>query len=107
MKFDELYNRDLKNNSFTAPLNADGFKLLTEYNEFIDKLIEITEPWIDNQTILNALSVISSEKKGTQKFKDARTLSTLSSDGKNEIDISIGFNKNDPIRNYIDLPKNI
>lgn len=110
MKFSELsefvdtYVRDLEDNGNTAQINERGHNLLAEYNKFIDSLNE----WISKDAIMNLISVVSAEEKGTQKFKDANRLSTLTNNGKTPIDLSTTtFHNNDTLNNYIDNPNNV
>jgi hypothetical protein len=102
MKFDELntYVKDLSDNSIKANLNKKGIDLLDDYNKFINMLSE----WVKDDAILNLLSVISAEEKGTSKFEIANRLDTITSGGKNNIDLnSFPVHDDDPIKDYIDI----
>lgn len=102
MKFDELNEllvKDLENNnSNLTNLNKRGLELLQDYNKFIETL----KQWVDNDSVVNIISVISAEDKGTQKFKDANRLDTLTNGGKTSIDKTIiAIHDDDSIGQYL------
>lgn len=102
MKFEELKNlyvKDLESNGNNLNLNDDGKELLREYNLFIDTL----KKWIKEDAVINIISVISAEDKGTQKFKDANRLDTMTNGGRTPIDKStVSFNQNDSLTEYLE-----
>ena len=102
MKFDELndlYVKDLESNGNTRNVNEKGKMLLRDYNGFIDTL----KVWVNDDAVVNIISVISAEDKGTQKFKDANRLDTLTNGGKTPIDkTSVTFNDNDSLMEYLE-----
>lgn len=101
MNFDELsniYSNNTKSDANYYNLNDNGKKLLSDYHEFIERLSE----WVSQDAIINVISVISAEKKGTKKFEDANRLDTLTNGGKTPINTSsMTFNKNDSIIKYL------
>ena len=106
MKFEELselskqFNvNELEDNSNNKDLNEQGKKLLEDYNSFMDALKE----WIQDEEILNVLAFISSTKKGTEKFKSASSLYSLTNQGTTKIDTgTVAIHKNDDIIDYIE-----
>lgn len=106
MKFEELselsrqFNiNDLEDNSNNKGLNDAGEKLLNDYNMFIDILKE----WIQKEEILNILAYISSTKCGTEKFKLASSLYSLTNNGATKIDLgTVAIHRKDDIINYIE-----
>ena len=102
MRFNELdtYMTDLDDNSTQARLNDAGEKLLSDYNDFIEELKE----WVTEDAVINMISVISAEDKGTQKFQLANRLDTITSGGKNPINLdSFPFHEDDPLKDYIEI----
>jgi len=102
MKFDELkelFVKDLKSNGNNLNINNKGIELLNDYNKFIDTLKE----WVNEDAVVNIISVISAEDKGTQKFKDANRLDTMTNGGRTPIDKSaVSFNENDTLTEYLE-----
>jgi hypothetical protein len=106
MKFEELteLNRqfntnELEDNSGNSDLNDKGKTLLKEYNQFIESLSE----WITHEYVLDVIAYVSSTKKGTDKFKIASTLYSLTNNGATKIDKGVvAIHKNDDIIDYIE-----
>jgi SPP1 family predicted phage head-tail adaptor len=97
MKWNELV--DLKEQPQTYRLNEEGQKLLQSYHKFVDYL----KIWVKNESVVNLISIISSEEKGTERFELAKRLDVMTNGGKVDIDgTHYTFNKDDPINQFIE-----
>lgn len=100
MKFDDLTKLDQQINSpgKELKLNKEGIVLLKQYHEFMHRL----EEWVRHDAVINLIGVISAEKKGTNKFKLANRLDTMTNGGKTSISNQFTFNEKDPINEFIE-----
>lgn len=113
MKFEELtelnkqFNQNtLEDNSGNSKLNASGISLLAEYNQFITELQQFLSKqskWIKEDITIDILSLINTGEKGTEEFKIANRLDTLTNAGQTKIDRgSVAIHNNDDIIDYIE-----
>ena len=59
--------------------------------------------WITHEYVLDVIAYVSSTKKGTDKFKIASTLYSLTNNGATKIDKGVvAIHKNDDIIDYIE-----
>lgn len=113
MKFEELselnkqFNaNELEDNSGNSKLNTRGQILLDEYNKFISELqqfIEKQSKWIKEDITVDIISLINTGEKGTEEFKTANRLDTLTNAGQTKIDRgTVAIHDNDNIIDYIE-----
>lgn len=113
MKFEELselskqFNtNDLEDNSGNKKLNSKGKDLLEEYHKFINELqqfISTQSKWINEDITVNIISLINTDEKGTEAFKTANRLDSLTNAGQTKIDRgSVAIHNNDDIIDYIE-----
>ncbi len=113
MKFEELselnkqFNtNDLEDNSGNKDLNTKGNNLLDEYHKFINELqqfLSSQSKWIKEDIKVSIISMINTEDKGTEEFKTANRLDSLTNAGQTKIDRgSVAIHKDDNIIDYIE-----
>ena len=113
MKFEELselnkqFNtNELEDNSGNSKLNSRGEALLSDYHNFIKELQQFLaeqSKWIKEDITVSIISMINTEDKGTEEFKTANRLDSLTNAGQTKIDRgSVAIHKDDDIIDYIE-----
>jgi len=97
MKWRELV--DLKEQPQTYKLNSRGLHILQTYHDFVNQL----KSWVKDEAVINLISIISAEEKGTKRFEMAKRLDVMTNGGKIDIDgTHYTFNSDDPIVNFLE-----
>ena len=113
MKFEELselnkqFNtNELEDNSGNSKLNTRGETLLEDYHKFISELQQFLtqqSKWIKEDITVDIISLINTGEKGTDEFKTANRLDSLTNAGQTKIDRgSVAIHDNDGIIDYIE-----
>jgi ferritin-like metal-binding protein YciE len=113
MKFEELselnkqFNtNELEDNSGNSKLNSRGEALLSDYHNFIKELQQFLaeqSKWIKEDITVEIVSLINTGEKGTEEFKTANRLDSLTSAGQTKIDRgTVAIHDNDDIIDYIE-----
>jgi len=99
---------DILQENIYYTINNKGKVLLQKYYDFVRTIENSIKPFVKEENdakeiAIHVVSSISSRKIGTEDFKNALRLDTMSSGGKVHVDANrYIFNKDDSILQYLD-----